>query len=159
MIHILFDSQQALVKLLQLVRTDLDRERKSRIGLRGLTQTLNTQENQNVTDKLYHVRNRLEFSIHLKCYLEFIKYHFVLISTDSIDANLFGRGTVQIAISLVGIGSQTKRITSTCTTYTDYARSHWFAAKHFESSTLAEEFGGGESKRRHRSVEWHRGQH
>lgn len=49
---------QALVKLLQLVRTDLDRERKSRIGLRGLSQSLNTQENQNVTDKLYHVRNR-----------------------------------------------------------------------------------------------------
>lgn len=41
------------------MRTDLDRERKSRIGLRGLTQTLNTQENQNVTDKLYHVRNFL----------------------------------------------------------------------------------------------------
>lgn len=43
------------MKLLQLVRTDLDRERKSRVGLKGLTQTLNSQENQNVTDKLYHV--------------------------------------------------------------------------------------------------------
>lgn len=46
---------QALVKLLQLVRTDLDRERKSRLGLKGLSQSLNSQENQNVTDKLYHV--------------------------------------------------------------------------------------------------------
>lgn len=46
---------QALIKLLQLVRTDLDRERKSRVGLKGLSQSLNSQENQNVTDKLYHV--------------------------------------------------------------------------------------------------------
>lgn len=43
------------MKLLQLVRTDLDRERKSRTGLKGLSQSLSTQENQNVTDKLYHV--------------------------------------------------------------------------------------------------------
>lgn len=52
---------KALVKLLQLVRTDLDRERKSRIGLKGLTQTLNSQENQNVTDKLYHVSSHDRF--------------------------------------------------------------------------------------------------
>lgn len=50
---------QALIKLLQLVRTDLDRERKSRIGVKGLSQSLCSQENQNVTDKLYHVRNIL----------------------------------------------------------------------------------------------------
>lgn len=46
---------KALVKLLQLVRTDLDRERKSRNGLKELSQSLNTPENQNITDKLYHV--------------------------------------------------------------------------------------------------------
>lgn len=49
------------MKLLQLVRTDLERERKSRIGLRGLTQSLNTQENQNVTDKLYHVSDQRNY--------------------------------------------------------------------------------------------------
>lgn len=78
LICILFNYQQALVKLLQLVRTDLDRERKSRSGLRGLTQTLNTQENQNVTDKLYHVRNYLEFYFTSFGYqMEFIEYfHF-----------------------------------------------------------------------------------
>lgn len=47
---------QALVKLLQLVRTDLERERKSRNGLKGLSQTVSPQENQNIADKLYHVR-------------------------------------------------------------------------------------------------------
>lgn len=46
------------MKLLQLVKADLERERKSRIGLKGLSQSLNSQENQNITDKLYHVSNR-----------------------------------------------------------------------------------------------------
>lgn len=48
-------SQQALVKLLQLVRTDLERERKSRNGLKELSNTMHTPENQNIADKLYHV--------------------------------------------------------------------------------------------------------
>lgn len=48
---------QALVKLLQLVRTDLERERKSRNGLKELSNSMNTPENQNIADKLYHVRN------------------------------------------------------------------------------------------------------
>lgn len=47
--------KHALVKLLQLVRTDLDRERKSRTGLQVIAQSLNTPDNQNVADKLYHV--------------------------------------------------------------------------------------------------------
>lgn len=49
------------MKLLQLVRTDLDRERKSRIGLKGLSQSFNSQENQNFTDKLYHIRSMLTY--------------------------------------------------------------------------------------------------
>ncbi|XP_031629181.1 uncharacterized protein LOC116344673 [Contarinia nasturtii] len=53
--------KHALVKLLQLVRTDLDRERKSRSGLKGLSQSLNSQENQSVTDKLYHIRSMLTY--------------------------------------------------------------------------------------------------
>lgn len=47
--------KHALVKLLQLVRTDLDRERKSRTGLQVIAQSLHTPDNQNVADKLYHV--------------------------------------------------------------------------------------------------------
>lgn len=47
--------KQALVKLLQLVRSDLERERKSRNGLKGMSQSMNTNENQNIADKLYHV--------------------------------------------------------------------------------------------------------
>lgn len=47
--------KHALIKLLQLVKTDLERERRSRNGLKGLSQSLNNQEHQNVTDKLYHV--------------------------------------------------------------------------------------------------------
>lgn len=48
--------KHALVKLLQLVKTDLERERRSRNGLKNLSQSLNSQEHQNITDKLYHVR-------------------------------------------------------------------------------------------------------
>lgn len=48
--------KQALVKLLQLVRQDLERERRSRNGLRGISQQLNNStDSQNITDKLYHV--------------------------------------------------------------------------------------------------------
>lgn len=47
--------KQALVKLLQLVKADLERERKSRVGLKGLSQSLKAQDDQNITDKLYHV--------------------------------------------------------------------------------------------------------
>lgn len=48
--------KQALVKLLQLVRQDLERERRSRHGLNGLSQSLVGTDNQNITDRLYHVR-------------------------------------------------------------------------------------------------------
>lgn len=47
--------KQALVKLLQLVKADLERERKSRVGLKGLSQSMKSQDDQNITDKLYHV--------------------------------------------------------------------------------------------------------
>lgn len=87
---------KALVKLLQLVRTDLDRERKSRIGLRGLSQSLNTQENQNVTDKLYHVSNQFGITLDRSRLFEQIIFFYTstLQSVDSIDAHLFGRCTV-----------------------------------------------------------------
>lgn len=51
--------KQSLVKLLQLIKQDLERERKSRSGLKGFSQTINNQDNQNITDKLYHVRTEL----------------------------------------------------------------------------------------------------
>lgn len=48
--------KQALIKLLQLVRQDLERERRSRNGLRGISQQLNSSaDSQSITDKLYHV--------------------------------------------------------------------------------------------------------
>lgn len=53
------------MKLLQLVRTDLERERKSRNGLKELSNSMNTPENQNIADKLYHVSNHAEFVDHL----------------------------------------------------------------------------------------------
>ncbi|XP_030378630.1 uncharacterized protein LOC115627174 isoform X1 [Scaptodrosophila lebanonensis] len=53
--------KHALIKLLQLVKTDLERERRSRDGLRGLSQSLNQQEHQNITDKLYHIRSMLTY--------------------------------------------------------------------------------------------------
>ncbi|KAH8272684.1 hypothetical protein KR026_000866, partial [Drosophila bipectinata] len=53
--------KHALIKLLQLVKTDLERERRSRDGLRGLSQSLNNQEHQNITDKLYHIRSMLTY--------------------------------------------------------------------------------------------------
>lgn len=48
--------KQSLVKLLALIRQDLERERKSRNGLKSLTQSMGSADNQNITDKLYHVR-------------------------------------------------------------------------------------------------------
>uniref|UniRef100_A0A1A9W8N0 SH3 domain-containing protein n=1 Tax=Glossina brevipalpis TaxID=37001 RepID=A0A1A9W8N0_9MUSC len=53
--------KHALVKLLQLVKTDLERERRSRNGLKNLSQSLTNQENQNITDKLYHIRSMLTY--------------------------------------------------------------------------------------------------
>ncbi|XP_037028589.1 nostrin isoform X2 [Bradysia coprophila] len=53
--------KHALVKLLQLVRTDLERERKSRNGLKELSNTMHTPENQNIADKLYHIRSMLTY--------------------------------------------------------------------------------------------------
>lgn len=45
----------SLVKLLQLVRQDLERERRSRHGMKELSHTLTGNDNQNLADKLYHV--------------------------------------------------------------------------------------------------------
>ncbi|XP_058129993.1 uncharacterized protein LOC131288706 [Anopheles ziemanni] len=55
--------KQSLVKLLQLIRQDLDRERRSRNGLKGFSQTLdkNGESNQNIADKLYHIRSMLTY--------------------------------------------------------------------------------------------------
>ncbi|EDV95178.1 GH17799 [Drosophila grimshawi] len=53
--------KHSLIKLLQLVKTDLERERRSRDGLRGLSHSLNNQEHQNITDKLYHIRSMLTY--------------------------------------------------------------------------------------------------
>ncbi|XP_067639286.1 nostrin isoform X2 [Eurosta solidaginis] len=53
--------KHALIKLLQLVKADLERERRSRNGLKGLSRSLNNQENQNITDKLYHIRSMLTY--------------------------------------------------------------------------------------------------
>lgn len=53
---------QALVKLLHLIRQDLERERKSKHGLENLSRAIKQTPNfgaedsqQNVTEKLYHV--------------------------------------------------------------------------------------------------------
>ncbi|XP_054727150.1 uncharacterized protein LOC129236891 isoform X1 [Anastrepha obliqua] len=53
--------KHALIKLLQLVKADLERERRSRNGLKGLSKSLNNQDNQNITDKLYHIRSMLTY--------------------------------------------------------------------------------------------------
>ncbi|XP_038107799.1 nostrin isoform X3 [Culex quinquefasciatus] len=55
--------KQSLVKLLQLIRQDLDRERRSRNGLKGFTQNFesNVEGNQNIADKLYHIRSMLTY--------------------------------------------------------------------------------------------------
>ncbi|CAH0402093.1 unnamed protein product [Chilo suppressalis] len=64
----------ALLKILQLVKQDIDRERKSKQGLEKLSMAMkqtptfgNDDSQQNVADKLYHVRSMLT-------YLEAIRY-------------------------------------------------------------------------------------
>lgn len=54
---------QALVKLLQLIRQDLDRERRGKQGVENLARALqqtptfgSEDSQQNVTEKLHHVR-------------------------------------------------------------------------------------------------------
>lgn len=54
--------KQALVKLLQLIRQDIDRERKSKNGLLNLSKAIKHTPNfgaedsqQSVTEKIYHV--------------------------------------------------------------------------------------------------------
>ncbi|RVE53103.1 hypothetical protein evm_002200, partial [Chilo suppressalis] len=66
--------KQALLKILQLVKQDIDRERKSKQGLEKLSMAMkqtptfgNDDSQQNVADKLYHVRSMLT-------YLEAIRY-------------------------------------------------------------------------------------
>ncbi|XP_055528809.1 uncharacterized protein LOC129720926 [Wyeomyia smithii] len=55
--------KQSLVKLLQLIRQDLDRERRSRNSLKGFSQSFepNVEGNQNIADKLYHIRSMLTY--------------------------------------------------------------------------------------------------
>ncbi|XP_055840774.1 uncharacterized protein LOC129908359 isoform X2 [Episyrphus balteatus] len=53
--------KHALIKLLQLVKTDLERERRSRNGLKVISDSLNNSDNQNITDKLYHIRSMLTY--------------------------------------------------------------------------------------------------
>ncbi|XP_075990593.1 nostrin isoform X1 [Anticarsia gemmatalis] len=66
--------KQALVKILQLVKQDIDRERKSKQGLEKLSMAIkqtptfgNDDSQQNVADKLYHMRSMLT-------YLEAVRY-------------------------------------------------------------------------------------
>lgn len=55
--------KQSLVKLLQLIRQDLERERRSRNSLKGFSQSFepNVEGNQNIADKLYHIRSMLTY--------------------------------------------------------------------------------------------------
>ncbi|XP_068627509.1 nostrin isoform X2 [Battus philenor] len=66
--------KQALLKILQLVKQDIDRERKSKQGLEKLSMAIkqtptfgNDDSQQNVADKLYHMRSTLT-------YLEAVRY-------------------------------------------------------------------------------------
>ncbi|XP_050683118.1 nostrin isoform X2 [Leptidea sinapis] len=66
--------KQALLKILQLVKQDIERERKSKQGLEKLSMAIkqtptfgNDDSQQNVADKLYHMRAMLT-------YLEAIRY-------------------------------------------------------------------------------------
>lgn len=67
--------KHSLIKLLQLVKTDLERERRSRDGLRGLSQSLNNQDHQNITDKLYHVSSTWHQLPTPKCHLDDLSIH------------------------------------------------------------------------------------
>lgn len=58
---------QALLKILQLVKQDIDRERKSKQGLEKLSMAIkqtptfgNDDSQQNVADKLFHVRRNFQ---------------------------------------------------------------------------------------------------
>ncbi|KAM3968529.1 nostrin [Aphomia sociella] len=60
--------KQALMKILQLAKQDIDRERKSKQGLEKLSMAMkqtptfgNDDSQQNVADKLYHVRSMLTY--------------------------------------------------------------------------------------------------
>ncbi|OWR41994.1 hypothetical protein KGM_202978 [Danaus plexippus plexippus] len=66
--------KQALLKILQLVKQDIDRERKSKQGLEKLSMAIkqtptfgSDDSQQNVADKLYHMRSMLT-------YLEAVRY-------------------------------------------------------------------------------------
>ncbi|CAH2035433.1 unnamed protein product, partial [Iphiclides podalirius] len=66
--------KQALLKILQLVKQDIDRERKSKQGLEKLSMAIkqtptfgNDDSQQNVADKLFHMRSMLT-------YLEAVRY-------------------------------------------------------------------------------------
>ncbi|KAJ9596737.1 hypothetical protein L9F63_012243, partial [Diploptera punctata] len=66
--------RQALVKLLQLIRQDLDRERRGKQGVENLARALQQtptfgaeDSQQNVTEKLHHMRSMLT-------YLEAMRY-------------------------------------------------------------------------------------
>lgn len=111
--------KQALVKLLQLIRQDIDRERKSKVGLENLSKAIKQTPNfgaedsqQSVTEKLYHVswnlinlpsclsRNKFLVSwpmLSIKCLM------FRSVS-DEVDVDLFGRGEVQVAERFGGVG-------------------------------------------------------
>lgn len=77
----------SLVKLLQLVRQDLERERRSRHGMKELSHTLTGNDNQNLADKLYHVS--ILFYLLLKNF-----YLYSQITLDSINVNVFRRCTL-----------------------------------------------------------------
>lgn len=60
--------KQALVKLLQLIRQDIERERKSKNGLENLSKAIKQTPNfgaedsqQNVSEKLYHMKSMLTY--------------------------------------------------------------------------------------------------
>ncbi|KAK4879842.1 hypothetical protein RN001_007988 [Aquatica leii] len=60
--------KQALIKLLQLIRQDIERERKSKNGLENLSKAMKQTPNfgsedsqQNVSEKLYHMKSMLTY--------------------------------------------------------------------------------------------------
>lgn len=83
-----------MVKLLQLVRTDLERERKSRNGLKELSHSMNTPENPNIADKLYHVSYNAEVVLRRSEILKQFYQNFV----DTLNVNIPGRCQVQTTI-------------------------------------------------------------
>ncbi|CAG9858488.1 unnamed protein product [Phyllotreta striolata] len=62
--------KQALLKLLKLIRDDVDREKKSKVGLENLTEAIKrfgSEDTQKVAEKLYQIKSML-------AYLEGAKY-------------------------------------------------------------------------------------